>query len=135
MKVCSPWLLVKENPVTHTIFCKYLSCNKLQTILWHLHFNDVSSNPAPGLPGHHPPAHLRNIISMAQYNFKHMYIPSADVAIDESTCTFQGRLKFLQYNKSKPNKFHIKLFMVSEQETGYMSAFSVYMGSECNELV
>ena len=25
--------------------------------------------------------------------------------------------------------------MVSEQETGYMSAFSVYTGSECNELV
>ena len=25
--------------------------------------------------------------------------------------------------------------MVSEQQTGYMSAFSIYTGSECNELV
>ena len=116
-------------------FGKYLSRNRFQTILWHLHFNDVSSNPAPGLPDHDPLAHLRNIISMAQYNFKCVYIPSANVAINESTCVFRGRVKFLQYNKSKPNKFHIKLFMVSEQEIGYMSAFSVHMGSECNELV
>ena len=108
-----------------SFFGKYLSHNKFETILWHLHFNDVSSNPAPGLPDHDPLAHLWNIISMAQYNFKPVYIPSADVAINESTCAFQGRVKFLQYNKSKPNKFHIKLFMVSEQETGYMSAFSV----------
>ena len=27
---------------------KYLSCHKFQTILWHLHFNDVSRNLAPG---------------------------------------------------------------------------------------
>ena len=39
-------------------FEKYLSRNKFQTILWH--FNAVSSNPAPGLPGHDPFACLRN---------------------------------------------------------------------------
>ena len=115
------------------VFGKNLSRNKFQTILWHLHFNDVLSNPAPGLPGHDPLACLRNIRAMAQYNFKHVYIPSTDVTINKSTCTFQGRVKFLQYNKSKPDKFHIKLFMVSEQQTGYMSAFSIYTGSECNK--
>ena len=114
---------------------EYLSRNQFQTILWHLHFNDVSSNPATGLPGHDPLACLRNILAMAQYHFKHVYIPSVDVTIDESTSTFQGRVKFLQYNKSKPNKFHRKRFMVSEQQSGYMLAFSIYTGSECNDLV
>ena len=80
------WL---KKTLSHTLFFgKYLSCNKFQTILWHLHFNDVSSNTAPALQGHDPLACLRNIISMAQYNFKHVSIPSADVAIDDSTCTF-----------------------------------------------
>ena len=69
-------------------FGKYLSRNKFKIILWHLHFNDVSSNPAPGLPGHDSLACLRNIIAMAQYNFKCVYIPSADVTINESTCAF-----------------------------------------------
>ena len=119
-----------KNTLSHMLFFgKYLSRNKFQTILWHLYFIDVSSNHAPGLSGHEPLAHLRNIIAMAQYNFKHVYIPSAYVAIDKSTCAFKGRVKFLQY------KFHIKLFMVSEQQTGYMSAFLIYTGSECNELV
>ena len=57
------------------------------------------------------------------------------MVVDESTCGFCGREKFLQYNKSKPNKFHIKLFMASEKQTGYMLTFSVYISSECNELV
>ena len=52
--------------LSHTpFFGKYLLRNKFQTILWYLHFNDVSSNPVPGLPGHGPLACLRNIIAMA----------------------------------------------------------------------
>ena len=78
-----------KNTLLHTpFFGKYLSRNKFQTTLWHLHFNDVSSNPAPGLPGHNPLACFRNIIAMAQYNFQCVYIPSADVTNNESTCTF-----------------------------------------------
>ena len=41
----------------------------------------------------------------------------------------------MQFNPSKPNKFHIKLFMVSEHKTGYMAGFSVYTGQVANELV
>ena len=111
-----------------------LSHNKFQTVLWHLHFNDISRNP-PGCPGHDPLACLRNVISMVQDNFKHVYVCGADVSVDESMCGFCGRVKFLWYSKSKPNKFHIKLFMASEKQTGYMLTFSVYTGSECNELV
>ena len=41
----------------------------------------------------------------------------------------------MQFNPSKPNKFHIKLFMVSEHKTGNMARFSVYIGQVANELV
>ena len=41
----------------------------------------------------------------------------------------------MQFNPFKPNKFHIKLFMVSEHKTGYMARFSVYTGQVANELV
>ena len=122
--------------LSHTpFFGEHLSQNKFQMILWHLHFDDHSSNPSPGLPNHDPLAWLCNVIKMAQYNFQRVYCPSVVVAVDESTCPFCGRVKFLQYNKSKPNKFHINLFMVSEKDTGYMISFSVYIGSNCNELV
>ena len=35
----------------------------------------------------------------------------------------------------KPNKFHLKLFMVSEQESEYICGFSVYTGKSSNGLV
>ena len=41
----------------------------------------------------------------------------------------------LIFNLSKPNKFHLKLFMVSEHKTGYMCGFSVYTGKVANELL
>ena len=68
-------------------------------------------------------------------NFKAAYFPGSDVVMDESTCGFCGRVKFLQDNKLKPNKFHIKFFMACEKDTGYMISFAVYTGSECNKLV
>ena len=41
----------------------------------------------------------------------------------------------MQFNPSKPNKFHIKLFMVSEHKPGYMPRFSIYTGQVANALV
>ena len=35
---------------------------------------------------------------------------------------------FKCYNPKKPNRFHIKLFMVSEPSTGYICGFEVYTG-------
>ena len=43
--------------------------------------------------------------------------------------------RFLQFNPNKPNKFHLKLFMVSKEESGYISRFSIYTGKSSNELV
>ena len=41
-------------------------------------------------------------------------------------CPFKGRVHFKCYNPK--NRFHIKLFMVSEQSTGYICGFEVYTG-------
>ena len=117
-------------------FGQYLGRNKFQDILWNLHVvSDTSSNPQPGLPNHDPLAKVRPLINMCQDNFKITYKPGENIAIDESTMAYKGRVKFLQYSKSKPNRFHIKLFMVSESDTGYISGFSVYTGRASNELL
>ena len=72
---------------------------------------------------------------MCQDNFKLTYKPGENIAIDESTLAYKGCVKFLQYSKNKPNRFHIKLFMVSESDTGYICGFSVYTGRASNELL
>ena len=117
-------------------FGQYLGRNKFQDILWNLHVvADTSSNPQLGLPNHDPLAKVRPLITMCQDNFKITYKLGENIAIDESMMAYKGRVKFLQYFKSKPNRFHIKLFMVSESDTGYISGFSVYTGRASNELL
>ncbi|XP_046406430.1 piggyBac transposable element-derived protein 4-like isoform X1 [Ischnura elegans] len=43
-------------------------------------------------------------------------------------CAFRGRLQFKQYMPQKPNKYGIKLYMLSEADSGYVWNFSVFCG-------
>ena len=72
---------------------------------------------------------------MCQMNFCLCYTPPEYISLDKSTMSFKGCIKFFQFNPLKPNKFHIKLFMVSEHLSGYISGFSVYTGKTANNLV
>ena len=63
-----------------------------------------------------------------QRNFCTKYWPGKELSLDESMCPFKGRVHFNCYNPKKPNRFHIKLFMVSEPSTGYICGFEVYTG-------
>ena len=48
-------------------------------------------------------------------------------------CPFKGRVHFKCYNPKKPNRFHIKLFIVSEPNTGYICGFEVYAGDSSGQ--
>ena len=63
-----------------------------------------------------------------QRNFHTKYRLGKEPSLDESTCPFKGRVHFKCYNPKKPNRFHIKLFMVSESSTGYICGYEVYTG-------
>ena len=59
------------------------------------------------------------MVDMMQRNFHTKYRPGKELSLDESTCPLKGRVHFKCYNpQKKPNRFHIKLFMVSEASTG-----------------
>ena len=49
-----------------------------------------------------------------QRNFCTKYRPGKELSLDESMCPFKGRVHIKCYNPKKPNRFHIKPFMVSE---------------------
>ena len=124
------------NSLTRTPFFRtYLSRNKFQDILWNFQVANSKSNPPPGAPNHDPLAKIHPLLEMCQTNFRLHYTPAKYISLDESTMAFKGHVKFLQFNPSKLNKFHIKLFMVSEYLSGYISGFSVYARKTCNELV
>ena len=65
---------------------------------------------------------------MMDTNFLHSYKPGRDISVDEGCCPFKGRALFKCYNPSKPNKWHLKLYEVSDARTGYVVAFEIYSG-------
>ena len=111
-------------------FGKYMSRNRFQSILWNFHVNDDTQNPSARQPGHDPLCKIRPFVDMVQRNFLYAYKPSKCLSFDEACCPFKGRVKFRCYNPMKPNRFHMKLFQVSESESGYILGFHVYMGKD-----
>ena len=110
-------------------FGHYMSRNCFQNILWNLHVSDPDeTNPQKGEANHDPLFLVRPMVDMMQRNFHTKYRPGKELSLDESTCPFKGRVHFKCYNPKKPNRFHIKLFMVSEPSTGYICGFEVYTG-------
>ena len=113
-----------KSKLIHTpFFGKYMSRTRFELILGNLH---ISNNRLD--TGVDPLFKLRPFIEMCERNFKYLYKPSKNLSLDEACCPFKGRLKFKVYNKSKPNKFAIKLYEVCEAETGYVLGFEVYTG-------
>ena len=61
-------------------------------------------------------------------NWRHVYTSCRDVSIDECLVHFKGRSKHLQYIPSKPHKWGIKVWCLSENCTGYVTNWSMYTG-------
>lgn len=56
--------------------------------------------------------------------------PGDRVAVDESLIAFKGKVSFRVYNKNKPTKFGIKVFVLSACENGYIFDFIPYLGKQ-----
>ena len=53
-----------------------------------------------------------------------------DLSFDEGCMPFQGRVEFRCYNSSKPGKYHVKLFEVNDEWTGFCLGFDVYTSKQ-----
>jgi hypothetical protein len=121
----------RESVTRTSFFGTYMPRNRFQNILWNLHVSPSPEvNPPYGEEGHDPLYKVREMLDMMGRNFKTKYTPGKIISMDESCCPFKGRVRFLQYMPKKPNKFSIKLWMISEATTGYISGFEVYTGRE-----
>ena len=65
---------------------------------------------------------------MMDRTFMQTYKCGRDLSFDEGCCPYKGRVDFHCYNPSKPSKWHLKLFEVSDARTGYVIGFNVYTG-------
>lgn len=130
-----------QNPIIRTpFFGEHMSRNRFQSIYWSMHLADDAGNP-PVYLGVDPKTGKRKknvnhdslllvkpFLDMCNETFKAAYSPDRDIAYDEATCGFKGRIHFRQYNPSKPHKYHIKIYSCNESKSGYCLGFDVYTG-------
>ena len=73
---------------------------------------------------------IRWFVDFLNKQFQSVYIPYGKYTVDESMIRFKGRLAFRQYLPAKPIKWGVKVWVLAESDTGYLSRFQVYTGRE-----
>ena len=104
-------------------FSKVMTRNRFQCILRHLHYTDREP------PGNDKMFKIRGVLEMMLSRFKELYQPSENIAIDEGTLGFRGRLSFKIFNPLKPTRFGVKSFILACSGTGYCFSMQPYCGT------
>ncbi len=118
--------LVTQTP----FFGEHMSLNSFELISQKTHFDNDSQNPAPSQANHDPLAKVRHIVSTLQHTFCMALSPNRVLGLNEATCAFHGVCRFHAFNPNKPDKYHLKLYAVSEVYSGYCLGFKVSTGQE-----
>lgn len=71
---------------------------------------------------------IRPLINYLLELFQIAYTPYKNLTIDEGFMAFKGRLNFKCYNPDKPAKYGIKLYILAEANSGYVTNFEIYSG-------
>ena len=124
----SKWYL--QIPGIPTIFTR----DRFKQLKRYLHFCDpnvpVLAVNDPAFDRLHK---IRQVVSMLQEKFETLYYPRKEISIDGSMIPFKERLKFKQRMPLKPVKVGIKMFALSESQSGYCHKFQVYLSKDDDE--
>ena len=73
---------------------------------------------------------IQPLLDRLSASFEAAFLPSKQIAVDESVISFKGRVSFKQYLKGKPNPWGIKAFVLADSSTGYMHRLCIYYGKD-----
>ena len=99
----------------------------------YLHFTDNSRLPQTGTPGYNKLGKIETILNMITERFESVYNLHRDVSIDEAMIRFKGRSTLKQYLPLKPIKRGIKVWVLADSKSGYVSTLDVYKGKGGND--
>lgn len=105
-----------------------MSRDRFMSILANFHISDNSTAIPYNQAGHDPLQKLRPYINHLDKIFPESYYPFENLTVDEGTCGFRGRVRFRVYNKNKPDRYGIKLYIVCDSLTGYVLNMEIYTG-------
>ena len=71
---------------------------------------------------------ISNVIKYVQQKCLENFTPRQNIAVDESTVRFRGRISFKTYNPQKPTKWGLRVYVLSNSASEYISSFHSYLG-------
>ncbi|XP_054259547.1 piggyBac transposable element-derived protein 4-like [Macrosteles quadrilineatus] len=107
-------------------FKDFFSRERFLQIFWNLHLSPPPNGPRLGTLTRF--GKVRNVVLYLDKEFREYYVPKNKVSVDESTIGYKGKILFKVYNKDKPTKWGIKVFVLSESSSGYICALEPYFG-------
>lgn len=108
-------------------FSNIFSKTRFMQIFWNLHVSPPDRNgPVRGTLTRS--GKVRKVVEYLDKQYRKYYVPEHKISVDESTVAFKGRVHFKVYNKDKPIKWGIKVFVMSEASTGYICGLIPYLG-------
>ncbi|CAG5056292.1 unnamed protein product [Parnassius apollo] len=107
---------------------KHMNRNRFRAIYSCLHLNDNSNYKPRNDPEYDAFFKLRPYFDELCFLCENSFYPNENLTIDEGTCGFRGRVHFRVYNKDKPDKYGMKVYMLCDAETGYILRMVPYVG-------
>lgn len=109
-------------------FKEVFSRNRFLQIFWAFH---VCPPPPQARPAGLQPRgqKVKNIFDYLNMKCQENFVPGQQIAIDESTVGFKGRIVFKMYNPQKPTKWGLRVYVLADSTTGYVSVMVPYYGS------
>lgn len=104
--------------------------NKFEQIKWKLHFNDNAKMKQRTEPGYDKLFKLRPLVDAIRANCLKLK-PEEHNAVDEVLIPCKSRSSMIQYIKSKPHKWGVKLFARCSS-AGILYDFKIYTGKDPN---
>ena len=117
---------IKDQPFFRDVFSR----DRFLQIHWMLHVNP----PAPAEQNSQNRGYkVKNVVEYIQKKNLEHFIPDREIAVDESTIGFKGRVAWKMYNPQKPTKWGLRVFALCDSATGYVCTFEPYYGQQTTQ--
>lgn len=120
--------LFKIDGSSPEIFRLTMSWNRFYLLMRCLRFDDKVTRAERAAVDKLTP--IRKLFEEIVATFQKYYSVSQFVTIDEKLEAFRGHCSFRQYIPSKPNKYDIKIYALTDAKMFYTSKIEVYLGKQ-----
>lgn len=117
----------KDGTGTDIVICT-MSRKRFHFLMNCLRFDDKSTRNKR--KQHDKITHIREIFEAFKTNSQSTYTVSENVTIDENLEAFRGRCSFRVFMKSKPAKYGLKIFMLTDSQSFFTYNMEIYCGTQ-----